>query len=63
MRWSSSTADTLDPAKARERLGVRPRLTLPQAIEKTMRWYRAHREGGDALELCRADIAAYEALA
>jgi len=52
---------TLDAAKAEETLGVRPRLTLADAIGRTMAWYRAHRERGDALELCRGDIAAYEA--
>jgi CDP-glucose 4,6-dehydratase len=51
---------TLDIAKAREELDVRPKLTLARAIEKTMAWYRAQSGGADALALCRADIAAYE---
>jgi CDP-glucose 4,6-dehydratase len=54
---------TLDAGKAEQMLGVRPRLTLAEAIGKTMAWYRTHREHGDALALCRADIAAFEALA
>lgn len=51
----------LDAGKARKTLGVRPKLTLPQAVETTMAWYRARRDGKDALTLCQADIAAYEA--
>ena len=53
----------LEIAKAREALGVAPKLTLAQAVGKTMAWYRARHDGADALALCRADIAAYEALA
>jgi len=53
---------TLDARKAEAMLGVRPRLTLSDAIGRTMTWYRAHLEHGDALALCRADIDAYEAL-
>jgi CDP-glucose 4,6-dehydratase len=51
----------LDSKKAEATLGVRPRWRLAQAIARTMAWYRAHRDGGDALALCRADIAAHEA--
>jgi len=54
---------SLENHKAREMLGIVPKLSLAQAIEKTMAWYRAQRDGADALGLCRADIAAYEALA
>jgi len=54
---------TLDASKAEQTLGVTPRLTLADAIGRTMAWYRAHRDHGDAIGLCRADIAAYEALA
>lgn len=53
---------TLDSAKAQDMLEIRPRLTLSEAIKATMAWYRAHRDRGNALALCRADIAAYEAL-
>jgi len=52
---------TLDSTKAREL--CHPKLSLARAIETTMRWYRAHREGADARVLCQSDIAAYEALA
>ncbi len=53
----------LDNAKARATLGVAPVLTLVQAVHWTMAWYRAQRDGAAALDLCRADISAYEALA
>ena len=52
----------LDNAKAETVLGVRPRLTLAQAVGRTMAWYRAQQGGADAQALCEADIAAYEAL-
>lgn len=52
----------LDNAKAETMLGVRPRLTLAQAVGRTMAWYRAQQGGADAQALCEADIAAYEAL-
>jgi CDP-glucose 4,6-dehydratase len=50
----------LDAAKARDTLGVRPHLTLAEAIGRTMTWYCAHRDRRDALSLCRADIEAFE---
>ncbi|MFN3657007.1 MAG: CDP-glucose 4,6-dehydratase [Pseudolabrys sp.] len=53
----------LDAGKARKALGVKPKLTLPRAVDMTMAWYRAQRGGADPLALCRADIEAYEALA
>lgn len=52
---------SLEIAKARELLGIVPKLTLAEAINRTMGWYRAQREGG-ARNLCEAEIAAYEAL-
>jgi CDP-glucose 4,6-dehydratase len=51
----------LDVAKARRELGVSHRLTLVQAIRRTMAWYRAHSGGTDARQLCEADIADFEA--
>jgi len=47
----------LDIAKARNVLGVSPTLTLVQAVTRTMAWYRAHKDGGEAHALCLADIA------
>lgn len=49
----------LDTAKARAHLGVQPRWTLPEAVDRTMRWYRARGDGVPALELCLDDILAY----
>jgi CDP-glucose 4,6-dehydratase len=53
---------SLEVAKAREVLGVRPRWRLEQAVERTMKWYRARRAGADALALCRSEVVDYEAL-
>jgi CDP-glucose 4,6-dehydratase len=53
----------LDIGKARDVLGVAPVLTLAEAVARTLAWYRAHRDGADALALCEADIAYYEARA
>ena len=51
----------LDAGRAETVLGVSPRLTLVQAIQRTMAWYRAQADGGNARELCEADIADFEA--
>jgi CDP-glucose 4,6-dehydratase len=51
----------LEIAKARALLGVRPLRSLAEAVQHTMAWYRAQHGGGDARELCEAEIAAYEA--
>ena len=51
---------TLDVAKVEQVLGVTPRLLLMQAVTQTMAWYRAHREGADARQLCLADISDFE---
>jgi CDP-glucose 4,6-dehydratase len=53
----------LDAAKARADLGVTPRLTLKQALDWTIAWYRAREQGADARELCLANISDYEAAA
>jgi len=53
----------LDAGRAETVLGVSPRLTLVQAIQRTMAWYRALADGGDARGLCEADIADFEARA
>ena len=49
----------LEVAKARQRLGVLPRWSLPQAVQRTMRWYRALAEGTPAHALCEADLQAF----
>jgi CDP-glucose 4,6-dehydratase len=51
----------LEIAKARQVLGVHPKLTLTQSVESTMAWYQAQAAGADARTLCETDIAAYEA--
>jgi len=51
----------LDSAKARARLGWRPRLTLDQALDWTVDWYRRNGAGEPAQHLVDAQIAAYEA--
>jgi hypothetical protein len=33
---------------------------LVQAVTRTMAWYRAHREGAEARQLCLADISDFE---
>jgi CDP-glucose 4,6-dehydratase len=52
----------LNAGKAEAALGVAPVLTLTQAVERTMEWYRAYSNGEDARELCIEDIAAFENL-
>ena len=52
---------TLEVAKAREKLGVCPRWTVAQAVQRSMAWYRSFSEAVPARDLCLADIAAYEA--
>jgi CDP-glucose 4,6-dehydratase len=51
----------LETAKARTLLGLQPRWTLSQAVERTMAWYQAQHAGADALALCWSDMDAYEA--
>jgi CDP-glucose 4,6-dehydratase len=50
----------LDVAKAKRKLGVSHRFTLVQAVKRTMAWYRAHKHGADARQLCEADIINFE---
>ena len=52
----------LEVAKARTVLGVAPRWTVAEAVERTIGWYRAEHEGGDARHLCLADIADFKVL-
>ncbi|MDZ7804391.1 CDP-glucose 4,6-dehydratase [Thiohalophilus sp.] len=50
----------LEIAKARTILGVQPRWTLEQAVNRTMSWYQRQLAGESARDLCMADIEAYE---
>lgn len=52
---------TLEIAKARTLLGVKPRWPLAEAVQRTMRWYRLQLEGAGARAACEEDFAAYEA--
>lgn len=51
----------LETSKAQARLDLQPRWALVQAVQRTMRWYRALRDGADARTLCLTDIDAWEA--
>ncbi|MBX3501806.1 MAG: CDP-glucose 4,6-dehydratase [Alphaproteobacteria bacterium] len=51
----------VESAKARERLGFAPRWGLEESVRRTMGWYQKLAQGEAALELCRADIAAFGA--
>lgn len=49
----------LDSRRARTEIGWRPRLDVDAAVRTTMSWYRKASGGGNALELCIADIQEY----
>lgn len=51
----------LDSTLAMRSLHYRPRWSLQETVERTMRWYAQQHNGASALTLCRADIAAYQA--
>lgn len=51
---------TLDSSKARQRLGWRPNWDLQQALQRTLEWHRAWRDGQDMQHYSRAQIAAHE---
>jgi CDP-glucose 4,6-dehydratase len=53
---------SLDSSKARVRLGWRPRLRLPDALEWTVVWYKRHNEGASADTLVFGDIERYETI-
>lgn len=54
---------TLETARSRALLGIEPRWTLDQAVRATIAWYREFERGAPALDLCEADLAAFEAMA
>jgi CDP-glucose 4,6-dehydratase len=56
-----ATCLALETSKARTVLGVYPRWTLAESVTRTMDWYRKQYAGADALSLCLADIALFEA--
>ena len=50
----------IDASLARRVLGFESQYDAPQAVTLTMDWYRRNADGGDALALCRTQIADYE---
>ena len=58
-----AVALNIDPALARKALGFEARLSPHDAVAWTTDWHRRQAAGEAALDLCRAQIAAYEALA
>jgi CDP-glucose 4,6-dehydratase len=52
----------VDAAKARSRLGWRPRLSAAEALKWSIDWYRAEAGGADVAAYTQAQIEAYEAL-
>lgn len=53
----------LETSKARAVFNTMQRWDLEQSIQRTMDWYRQQKIGGNSLELCLADIEAFEASA
>jgi CDP-glucose 4,6-dehydratase len=51
----------LDSTKARTDLGWRPKLSLPEALEWTVDWYRGLAEGKPAREMTESQIDRYQA--
>ncbi|WP_312360764.1 CDP-glucose 4,6-dehydratase [Ensifer sp.] len=52
----------LETAKARHVLGIEPRWSLAEAVDRTMKWYRAQDDDADVRALCEAEIRDFEAL-
>jgi CDP-glucose 4,6-dehydratase len=52
----------LDISKARNTLGVIPKWSLQETLERTVAWYLKHHAGLDARELCIQEIAEFEAI-
>jgi CDP-glucose 4,6-dehydratase len=54
---------TLETAKARVSLGITPKWTMTEMVNRTAEWYQVQQAGADARGLCEAEIAAYESSA
>jgi CDP-glucose 4,6-dehydratase len=52
----------LDAGKAKRLLGVSPRWSLVETVNRTMAWYRALEDGADARTLCLADLRDFDKL-
>ena len=53
----------IDAGKARSRLGWQPRLEIAQAIDWTIEWYRAWRDGADLRRVSEMQLERYSGLA
>lgn len=51
----------LDTSKSRKLLNIQPCWSLDESLQRTLDWYRSAHQGMAALDLCKADIEAYEA--
>jgi CDP-glucose 4,6-dehydratase len=51
---------TLEIAKAKLILGVKPVWNVKESIDKTVEWYKNFNNGMQAYGLCEADIESYE---
>jgi CDP-glucose 4,6-dehydratase len=49
----------LDNSKAKAQLGIWPVWNLPEAVSRTMSWYRRQADGENARTLCEQDIDAF----
>jgi CDP-glucose 4,6-dehydratase len=54
---------SLEITRARSLLGIEPRWGLEECVGRTLRWYRAQRDGVPARALCEDDLAAFEGAA
>jgi CDP-glucose 4,6-dehydratase len=50
----------LEVAKSRTLLGITPRWSLAETVQRTMHWYRQQQDGVNARHACLADLDAYE---
>ena len=50
----------LETAKASAVLGLHPRWSLAESVQKTFHWYRAQHAGASARGLCDSDMTAFE---
>ena len=51
---------SLDNSKSKQVLGVTPKMSLDESIEKTITWYRSLENGMNAKDLCMSNILDYE---